>query len=187
MSTFPSVRPRSSVILNYGLAVVSFAATFVAVSLLSQFLSAAPPVALFLCAIIFVARFAGLGPALLTAGLSVLAFGYFYLLPLNSLTLASRDLPRILLFGIAAAFIAAVGAAQQSTARSLARARDQLQEAVEDLITLNEQLRRENAERTAAEEKTRRAERELQTTIDTIPIQVASYRPDGSREFVNRA
>ena len=24
-------------------------------------------------------------------------------------------------------------------------------------------------------------------TIDTIPIQVSSYRPDGTREFVNRA
>src|SRR5262245_41064256 len=134
-------RPRPHEIWNYGLAVFAFVATFICVSLLSYLLGAAPPVALFLCAIIFVARFAGLGPALLTTGLSVLAFGYFYLLPLNSMMLTSRDLPRILLFGVAGVFVAAVSAAQQRTASSLRRARDQLQEAVEDLMTLNEQLR----------------------------------------------
>src|SRR5262245_49985776 len=96
-----------SAISGYAVAVLVFAAAFAAVALLGHLLDAAPPVSLFLCAIIFVAWFAGLGPALLVCALSVLAFGYFYLLPLNSLTLASRDLPRIILFGIASLFIAA--------------------------------------------------------------------------------
>jgi PAS domain S-box-containing protein len=187
MSKSHHERSRSCAIRRYTLAVLSFAATFACVSLLARLLDAAPPVALFLCGIIFVARFAGLGPALLTAGLSVLAFGYFYLLPLNSLTLASRDLPRILLFGIAGVFIASVSASQRRTENWLRRARDHLQGAVEELMALNEELRRENTERHTAEQKTRQAERDLQVTIDTIPIQVASYRPDGSREFVNRA
>lgn len=173
--------------MNYGLAVLSFAVTFACVSLLARILDAAPPVALFLCAIIFVARLAGLGPALLTAALSALAFGYFYLPPSNSFILASKDIPRIVVFAIAGSFVAAVSAAQRKAENSLRRARDQLQNAVVDLTTLNEQLRHEIADRTAAEQKTREAERELQNTIDTIPTQVSSYRPDGLREFVNRA
>jgi PAS domain S-box-containing protein len=180
------VWPRSSAILSYGFAVLAFAVAFACVSLLGHVLNAAPPVSLFLCAIILVAWFAGLGPALLASVLSVLAFGYFYLLPINSLTLASRDLPRIVLFGIASLIIASVSAAQRGTAASLRRAHDQLQDAVEDLKTVNEQLLRENAERKTAEQKTREAERELQATIDMIPLLVARYQHDGSFDFVNR-
>src|SRR5262245_55606179 len=153
-----AARPFSSAISGYAVAVLVFAAAFAAVALLGHLLDAAPPVSLFLCAIIFVAWFAGLGPALLVCALSVLAFGWFYLLPLNSLTLASRDLPRIVLFGIASLFIAAVSAAQRKSAASLARARDQLQDAVDGLEALNAELTRENAERRAAELALRRSE-----------------------------
>jgi PAS domain S-box-containing protein len=125
--------PRSSTICCYGIAILVFAAAFACVSVLGHVLQASPPVSLFLCAVIFVAWFAGLGPALLVSGLSVLAFGYFYLLPVNSLMLASRDLPRIVLFGIASLIIASVSAAQRKTAASLRRARDQLQDAVLEL------------------------------------------------------
>jgi K+-sensing histidine kinase KdpD len=100
------VWPRSSSTSNYWFALLSVAVAFACVNLLEHVLKANPPVSLFLCAIIFVAWFAGLGPALLATALSVLAFGYFFLLPLNSLMLASRDSPRIVLFGIAALFIA---------------------------------------------------------------------------------
>src|SRR5262245_57349707 len=151
-------RPFASALSGYALAVLVFAVAFAAVALLDRLLDAAPPVSLFLCAIIFVAWFAGLGPALLVCALSVLAFGWFYLLPLNSLTLASRDLPRIVLFGIASLFIAAVSAAQRKSAASLARARDQLQDAVDGLEALNAELTRENAERRAAELALRRSE-----------------------------
>src|SRR5262245_9132220 len=151
-------RPFSSALSGYALAVLVFAVAFTAVDLSGHLLNAAPPVSLFLCAIIFVAWFAGLGPALLECALSVLAFGWFYLLPLNSLTLASRDLPRIILFGIASLFIAAVSAAQRKTAASLTRARDQLQDAVSGLEALNAELTCENAERRAAELALRRSE-----------------------------
>jgi signal transduction histidine kinase len=150
-------RPRAAM-AGYAVAVLVFALAFACVSLSGHLLQAAPPVSLFLCAIIFVAWFAGLGPALLVCALSVLAFGYFYLLPLDSLTLASRDLPRIVLFGIASLFIAAVSAAQRRTAASLTRARDQLQDAVAGLEAANAQLMRENAERRAAEAALRRSE-----------------------------
>jgi K+-sensing histidine kinase KdpD len=151
-------QPWSSALSSYAFAALVFAVALACVAGLGHLLQAAPPVSLFLCAIIFVAWFAGLGPALLVCALSILAFGYFYLLPLNSLTLASRDFPRIVLFGIASLFIAAVSAAQRRTAASLRGARDQLQGAVSELETLNAQLRRENAEREAAEAALRRSE-----------------------------
>jgi signal transduction histidine kinase len=151
-------RLRASALSGYGFALLAFALAFACVAVLGHVLQAAPPVSLFLCAIIVVAWFAGLGPALLACALSVLAFGYFYLLPLNSLTLASRDLPRTVLFGIASLVIAAVSAAQRKTAASLGRARDQLQDAVSELEAVNAELRRENAEREAAEVALRRSE-----------------------------
>ena len=151
-------RPWSSALPGYAVAALVFAAAFGCIAVLGHLLQAAPPVSLFLCAIIFVAWFFGLGPALLACALSVLAFGYFYLLPLNSLMLASRDLPRIVLFGIASLFIAAVSAAQRRTSASLTRARDQLQDAVSDLAAANARLVRENAEREAAEAALRRSE-----------------------------
>ena len=62
-----------------------------------------------------------------------------------------------------------------------------------ELAAANEDLRREVAERRRAEEALRHSEarladgeRDLQLTIDTIPVFVATYRPDGTRSFVNR-
>ncbi len=175
-----------SAILSYGFALLSVGVTFAGVSLVQYTLQAAPPVSLFLCAIIFVAWFAGLGPALLTTALSVLSFGYFFLLPLDTFVVAPKDLPRIILFGIVSLFVASVTAKQRGTAASLRRTRDQLQEAVQDLETLNRQLLLENAERKAAEQRTRAAEQELQATVDMIPVLVARYGSDGTIEFVNR-
>jgi C4-dicarboxylate-specific signal transduction histidine kinase len=144
MPKFGYVRLRSSALLKYAFAILCFAVTFACVGLLGYLMQAAPPVSLFLCAIIFVAWFADLGPALLTTALSVLAFGYFYLLPEHSLILASRDLPRIILFGIAGVIIASVSAAQRRTAASLRHARDELQDANQHLKTINERLVIEN-------------------------------------------
>jgi len=41
-------------------------------------------------------------------------------------------------------------------------------------------------EQKLAQEKVRQARRDLQATIDTIPVIVASYLPDGTRDFANR-
>jgi hypothetical protein len=49
------VWPRSSAVSRYAFALLSVAAAFGCVSLLGYLLQAAPPVSLFLCAIIFVA------------------------------------------------------------------------------------------------------------------------------------
>ena len=55
-----------------------------------------------------------------------------------------------------------------------------------DLEKLNAALQIEGAERQRADERSRGIERRLQATIDTIPVLVASFEPDGSLDFVNR-
>src|SRR5262249_45284186 len=43
-----------------------------------------------------------------------------------------------------------------------------------------------DARKTAEEARLAEVQRELQLTVDTLPAMVATYRPDGSRIFVNR-
>jgi PAS domain S-box-containing protein len=57
---------------------------------------------------------------------------------------------------------------------------------VQDLEKLNAALQIESVERQRAEQNSRKIEHELQSTIDTIPALVATFEPDGTRDFVNR-
>jgi PAS domain S-box-containing protein len=123
---------------------------------------------------------------LLATALSFSAFDYYFLPPMHSVAVASKDIPRLVLFAITAAFVIALNAAQRSAAQSLRRTRDDLQTAVQELERLNASLQVENAERKRAEQTSRQAERELQVTIDTIPALAARYRLDGSLDFVNQ-
>jgi K+-sensing histidine kinase KdpD len=106
--------------VGYGLAVLIVAAAVVAARLFAELLDTNPIVSLFLCGIVFVAWFAGVGPAWLAAVLSILAFDYYFVSPTNSIIFAAKDLPRILLFAAAAVFVVLLSAAQSSTAESLA-------------------------------------------------------------------
>lgn len=172
--------------LRYGIASLAAAAAIAAALLLDTFLQTSPFVSLFLCAIMFVAWFGGVGPGLLATALSILAFDYFLLPPTYSFALIFKDIPRLVLFVIAALFVVALSAAQRGTAESLRHTRDDLEDKVHELERVNEALRNESAERKRADEKIRKAERELQATIDTIPALVASYSPDGTRDFINK-
>src|SRR6185295_2122967 len=96
---------------------------------------------LFLCAIMFVAWIGGTGPGLLSIALTVVAFDYFFLSPVHSFSLSFEDLPRLVLFVIAALFVVALSATQRRTAESLRRIRDEQQDTVRALQRLNETLR----------------------------------------------
>ncbi len=170
-----------SAILHYGAAVLAVAAAVAAGLLLDRFLQSVPFVSLFMCAILLVAWFGGTGQGLLATGLSILAFYYFFIPPTDA-SLA-QDVPRLLLFTMAALFVVWVSAAQRRTAESLQRARDDLRATVQQLESVNKSLQIENAERKRAEESIRQAERELQITIDTIPALAARYRADGSLDY----
>jgi PAS domain S-box-containing protein len=172
--------------LRYGIAVLSVAAVHVVVLLLSALLDSTPAISLFLCAIMFVAWFGGVGPGLVATALSVLAFDYYFMPPINSLVLLSKDIPRIVLFAIAALFVASLSAAQRRTAEALRGTRDDLQIAVHDLSSVNKTLQEENAERQRIGRQLRQAERELRVTIDTIPTLAWHARPDGFAAYLNK-
>jgi PAS domain S-box-containing protein len=187
MSMPSSLRwPGPSAGVSYAVAVLAVAAAVVAARLLVNFPDTSPIVSLFLCTTMFIAWFGGTGPALLGTVLSVLAFDYYFVSPTNSFAVAAKDIPRLVLFTVASLFVVVLSATQRNTAESLRRARDSLQAAVQKLEQVTTALQAESAERRRAEQEIRRAERNLQATIDTIPALVASYWPDGDRDFINR-
>ena len=126
---WPAV-PR--IVLHYAVAILAVAAAVVAGLLLEHFLQAAPVVSLFLCMILLAAWLGGAGPGLLATALSILALDYYFIPPLHSFTVAPQELPRIVLFAIAALFSVWVCAAPRRTAESLRRARDERE--LRDLI-----------------------------------------------------
>jgi C4-dicarboxylate-specific signal transduction histidine kinase len=110
------------------------------------------PVSLFLCAIMFSAWFGGFGPGLLAITLSILAFKYYYVAPLHTLTADVKEMPRIFVFALSALFAGLLSAAQRSATESLRRARDDLDGTVQEFEGSNMALHAENAERIRAEE-----------------------------------
>jgi PAS domain S-box-containing protein len=173
-------------VLRYGAAVAAVAAALAGGLLLQHLFEITPVVSLLLCGVMFAAWFGGLGPGLLAVVFGVLAFDYFFLPPLHSFVMRSNDLLRVTLFAVAALFVVWLSAKQRSTTQSLRRARDDLQAAVCELEKANGSLRAENAERQRAEEKLAETQREIQATIDTIPVLASRYRTDGTTDFVNQ-
>jgi C4-dicarboxylate-specific signal transduction histidine kinase len=169
---------RPSAILSYGLAVLLFATALVAELWLYRILNVTPSLSLFLCAIMFVAWFGGTGPGLLATALTILAFDYFFIPPMNSFAVLLKDVPRLAIFAIAAVLVVSLSTAQRRTATSLRRARDELEEKVRELAMLNKALRGENDERERAEEALRIAQAELahvtrMTTLGEMSASIA--------------
>jgi K+-sensing histidine kinase KdpD len=152
--------PKPPVILTYGVAVLSVTAALIIAWSMEIVLQSAAHVSLFLCAVMFSAWFGGIRPGLLTIALSVLAFDYF-LPPIYSLALTTRELPRLLFFALSAFFVGSLTVAQRRAAESLRDARDDLHRTVQELKRINEALQAENTERRRAEAALREAQPEL--------------------------
>jgi len=103
------------------------------------------PVSLFLCAVMFSAWFGGAGPGFLATVLSVLAFYYSFLPPVDSLAAKPSQIPRFLVFIMSALFVGSLSVAQRRTTESLRRTRDHLNETVQELKKANEALGRSEA------------------------------------------
>jgi PAS domain S-box-containing protein len=130
---------KPSAISRYAIAGLSVAIAVVAVRLVVIFLHTEPFVSVFLCTIMFVAWFGGFGPGLFATALSLWAFDYYLVAPINSFTVKFnsfavdiKEFPRIVLFAMAALFANLLSAAQRGAAESLRRSRDDLLAAIED-------------------------------------------------------
>ena len=149
--------PKPPVILSYGVAVLSVTAALLMGWWIEGVWQSVPHVSLFLCAVMFSAWFGGTGPGLFAIVFSVLAFNYYFLPPIYSLSL-TKELPRLVFFALSGVFVVSLTAAQRRAAESLRDARDDLHRTVQELKRINEALQAENAERKRAEDALRRSE-----------------------------
>jgi K+-sensing histidine kinase KdpD len=138
----------SGATLHYAVAVLAVAAAVVGGLVADRVLQTAPFVSLFLCAILFAAWLGGAGPGVLAAGLSTLAFDYYFISPADSF--AVQVVPRLGLFAMTALFVIWLSVAQRRTEGSLRRARDDLQATVRELEKQNKALQTQDAERSRA-------------------------------------
>src|ERR1700741_5222444 len=153
----PLLWPKPPMIWSYGIAVLSVAAALI-ISRWPALHMQDAPVSLFLCAVILSAWFGGFGPGLLATALSALAFNYYFLSPIHSLTLKADEIPRLMFFTLSALFVGALSAAERNATESLIRARDDLKATVARLRHSNEALQAESRERKSAEQSLRRSE-----------------------------
>jgi C4-dicarboxylate-specific signal transduction histidine kinase len=116
------------------------------------------PGTLFLCAVMLGALHGGVGPGLLAATLSAIAFHYYFL---HSPGPKPEEMPRLLMYLIANLVIGLLSAAQRNAKESLRRTRDDLNRTVQDLRTTNEALQAESRERKRTEEVLRQAHADL--------------------------
>src|SRR4030081_2781586 len=133
------LRPMPPAISYYATAVLSVAVAIVAAELITRLLNAEAIASSMLCAVIFTAWFAGLGPALLAIALAVLSFHYYLVPPINSFAwkhdlfgVGISEVPRLVLFSIVSILIAFLISAQRKTTETLRRSRDELRTAIAD-------------------------------------------------------
>src|SRR6202165_2535584 len=160
----PSLWSEPSAISCYAIAVLSVAIAIVVAETLTRLLHTEPIASTMLCSVIFAAWF-GFGPGLLAIALSLLAFHYYLVPPINSFSLKHNlfaveiaELPRLVLFSITSLFVNFVSLAQRSAKEAALQ----------------------------AEAKAARAEREIRLVTDTIPALVWSALPDGAVEYFNQ-
>jgi K+-sensing histidine kinase KdpD len=159
-----STRRTASVVLRYGLAVLSVAAALFIKELLTTYFDPTPN-SLFFCAVVLSSWVGGLGPGLLASSLSVVLIDYQFKSPFYTLELNAEDLPRMVVFFLSAASISWLSASQKRARESLRQARDELdtkvQERTAELRRANEELQAEIGERKEAEVALRSSEAQL--------------------------
>ncbi len=107
-----------STISSYGVPVLSVGAVLVISNALDVHLRDAP-VSLFICAVMFSAWFGGFRSGLLATILSVLAFNYYFVPPIHSFAVHLTELPRAVVFALAAFFVGSLSARQRSAVEAL--------------------------------------------------------------------
>jgi len=108
---------------NYGVAVLSPVLALGIARWPDAHLESAP-VSLFLCAVMLSAWLGGVGPGLLATVLSAAAFAYYFVNPFLSLAVAEKEVPRFVVFVLAAVLVGSLSAAQRRSIQSLRRAEE---------------------------------------------------------------
>jgi len=122
-----SSRRVTSVVLKYGLAVVSVAIAL-GLALLAQAYSVHnPEFPLFLMAIAATVWYAGIGPGVLAVVLSSTSFNYFFTEPLHTLVISSADLPYFVVFAAFASLVTWFSSIRRRVEGELRQARDKLE------------------------------------------------------------
>ncbi len=132
--------------LGHAVAFLSVTATLLVARL--QFNLQAAPVSLFLCAIMFTAWVGGLKAGVLATVLSLLSFKYYFLAPVHSLAVEQTELPRLVVFTLAAVFVLAITGAQKRSEEKLRKTARELQTNIEDLNRTQHELHKAQAELT---------------------------------------
>jgi light-regulated signal transduction histidine kinase (bacteriophytochrome) len=126
-------RLRASPMLRYALVVVSVGVAFGLSLMFSFYEFRDVELALFTLAIAIVTWYAGPGPAALAVVLSTLIFDFFFIEPLYSLYITSREIPYFLIFVGWAVVIAVFAAVRRRAETDLMHARDNLETANKEL------------------------------------------------------
>jgi signal transduction histidine kinase len=150
--------------LRYGIALASVAGALSLASLL-------PPRAdpshftLFFAAVMITAWYGGLGPGLLTTVMSALLLDYFFIAPIDSITMDWQAFLRLSVFTVIALITSYLTTARRRAEDALSKAHGELEERVQErtlaLAKANESLRAEIGERKRAENELWRLQREM--------------------------
>jgi PAS domain S-box-containing protein len=132
-------RLSTSTISHYAMAVLSVAVATVVAELITRLLSAEAIASSMLCAVIFAAWVGGLGPASLAVALSLVAFHYYLVPPINSFiwkqdlfAVGISELPRLFLFSGTSLVVAFLISAQRKATEELRGSEHKLQIAMAD-------------------------------------------------------
>ena len=130
---------KANRVFYYSMALLSVAVAIIAAELVTRVLQAEAIALLMLCAVIVAAWLGGFGPALLAITLTLLAFHYYLVPPINSFAWKHNpfaadisEVPRLILFSIVSLFVAFMISAQRKTTEALQRSDDDLRAAIED-------------------------------------------------------
>jgi K+-sensing histidine kinase KdpD len=143
-SSNPLLWRKRSDVWGYGTAVLSVAAALLLSHWPVLHLESAP-VSLFLCAVMFSAWLAGVGPGLLATVLSAVSFYYCFLPPVYSFATKPGQGPRFFIFIMSALFVGSLSIAQRSATESLRRAGISLKQTVQELENTNVALSKSEA------------------------------------------
>src|SRR5438094_9660563 len=143
MGKFKPVWTGPRVMLGYGVGFLSVAATLLVARL--QFNLQAAPVSLLLCAIMFTSWIGGLKAGVLATVLSLLSFKYYFLAPVHSLAVDSAEIPRLVVFTLAAIFVLSITGAQKRSEEKLGKTARELRTNIEDLNRTQHELHKAQA------------------------------------------